>query len=71
MIPADLTEPEVLIGQRAFPDAQPLLAGASTPVGSFTVGWHDTAVQPYRGLLRRRGRGPTPNWRTWSATCCA
>ena len=50
MIPPGLQEPEVLEGLRCFPDTQRLYAGTSSQVlGSFTVGWHDTLAQPYRG----------------------
>ena len=53
MIPEDLNEPEVLIGQRAFVDAQRILGEGlrGQAVGTFTVGWHDTSVQPYRGAF--------------------
>ena len=52
MIPEGLTEPEVLVGQYPFVDAQAVLGeGTEESVGVFTVGWHDTSVQPYRGCF--------------------
>lgn len=50
MIPEGLTEPDVLIGQRCFPDAEALFAlPVAQVLGAYTVGWHDTFAQPYRG----------------------
>lgn len=53
MIAEGLTEPEILIGQRCFGDAQRLLGEGlrGQAVGTYTVGWHDTNVQPYRGCF--------------------
>ena len=52
MIPEGLTEPEVLVGQYPFVNAQAAFGeGAEEPLGLFTVGWHDTSVQPYRGCF--------------------
>lgn len=46
----DLPEPEVLIGRRAFAEAQALFDGERIAVvGRVAVGWHDTAVQPETG----------------------
>jgi hypothetical protein len=52
VIAEGLTLPEVLLGLRCWPDSQALLAGPVAEVlGTWTVGWHDTSVQPYRGAF--------------------
>lgn len=54
-----MTQPQLLIIERAFPEAQRLLSGATvTHYGRVDVGWHDTAVSPWTGaaaVVRRGG----------------
>lgn len=54
-------EPEVMLGRRAFPMAQQLLAGSveSQLPQLVETGWHDTSVHPETGAfaLVRQGAG--------------
>lgn len=52
-------EPELLIIERAFPEAQALLASTPSEIlGSLVVGWHDTVLSRWTGaaaVVRRGG----------------
>lgn len=54
-----MTEPEIMIVRRAFPEAQRLLAGV--PSGFLgprqLVGWHDTTAHPEMGAVALARRG--------------
>lgn len=53
-----MIEPELLICQRAFPEAQRLLSGARNyGVGLLPVGWHDADVEPIQGAAAVVRRG--------------